>query len=304
MNLWFLRQSSLSALLVVLAVSVTAYAQEPTPTSTSTGQAPTTTTTTSGQPPTGATTQTAADGQPAPTTTTTQSPIRRTSEAYWAPIAGLERDTHGTTYMFVGPQYLHPLRDNLAVVATANLNYLRYEFAEGDGETRVGGPGVGTNVGLRFGGENWFQVGAGVGIKRRTERFFSRDERMLVENSDVRAGLNLASSVWVNPTDRTNVHGMVNYAAEDDYIWSRLGVKRQVSNFSWTGPFANFLGAEVMAQGNDDIRSLQLGGFLELAHVKSSASVMLRGGWKQSSFEFGDDKTGPYFAVGYYQRLR
>jgi hypothetical protein len=246
--------------------------------------------------------QPAESTTPPPSQTTTQANVET---SFWEPIGGVEVDTHGTGYMFFGPTYQRQLRDNLRMFARVNGNYLMYEFEELGGMTKVRSPGVSSMAGLRFGGANWFQVGAGLGAKRRTEKFFvGTGGNPLAEDTDWQLGLDLAADAYLNPTSRTNVHAMVNYGTADNYLWSRLAAKRQISNYSWSGPFAHFVGAEIMGQGNDDIRSIQVGGLLEFLHVKSSASIGLRAGWKQSTFDFGPDKTGPYFGVGYYQRIR
>ena len=54
---------------------------------------------------------------------------------------------------------------------------------------------------------------------------------------------------------------------------------------------------------HDDIKTLMLGALVEFVHAPSSTAIMLRGGFKRSTFEVGDDRTGPYFGVNFYRRL-
>jgi hypothetical protein len=110
--------------------------------------------------------------------------------------------------------------------------------------------------------------------------------------------------MYVSPTSHNNVHGIVNYNTSDSYSWGRLGFKEQITNHTWEGPNTAFLGVEGIAQGNHDIRSRQLGGFFEITHVPAKVSFVFKAGYKRSTFNVGPDKTGPYFSVGFYQRLK
>ncbi len=81
-------------------------------------------------------------------------------------------------------------------------------------------------------------------------------------------------------------------------------MKRQLNNVTWQGPNTTFLGVEGIGQGNKDIKSVQMGGFIEVVHVPTNVSVAFKAGYKRSTFPFGPDKTGPYFAVTFYERLK
>jgi hypothetical protein len=230
----------------------------------------------------------------------TTAPVR---PAYWASIGGFEGDTHGTGYGFFGPSYVRPISDNMAITGSVYGNYLYYEYDRGDGETRVRSPGASAKVGLRFGEHNTFGFNAGPSFKhqRRTDTFF--DGRR-VSNTKLRLGLSFGADMYANPTSHNNVQGLITHNTEDQYTWGRIGFKEQLTNRNWSGTFAHFLGAEFIGQGNEDIRSQQVGGFVEFIHVPSTISVMLRTGYKMSSFDVGPDKKGPYFAVGFYQRMK
>ena len=84
-----------------------------------------------------------------------------------------------------------------------------------------------------------------------------------------------------------------------------LAFKEQVSNRSWSGNLAHYVGVEAIGQGNDDIHGTQIGAFWETAFVPSHVSVMVRGGWKRSTYpNGGPDQSGPWFAIGFWHRLR
>jgi hypothetical protein len=235
-----------------------------------------------------------AEAQPMPPSRPTQ----------WSSIGGFEVDSNDTGYGFVGPQYIRPLRQNLAFVGSANFNYLFYEFDTPEGHTNVRSPGVNVMGGLQFGEKNWLLLQAGPSFKRRQVERLDAFDNTIASDKNTDVGLNLGASVWFDPTSHNNVFGMLNYNTVDRYTWGRLAFKEQIGNRSWQGPITPYVGVEFVGQGSEDIRSQQYGGFVELTHVPSSVSVMLRAGYKRSSFDFGPDKTGPWFAIGFYHRVR
>lgn len=234
----------------------------------------------------------------------TGEPQNQVAPAYWSSIAGFEGDSHKTGYGFFGPQYTHPFRPKMAWVGGINGNYLFYDFDNGHGTTHVTEPGINTQVGLRFGRSSWFQVQAGPSFKRKHTEFRDASNAPMGSDSATQVGMSFGSSVYANPTSHNNIHGMVDYSTTDKYVWSRLGYKEQISNHNWHGKFTHYLGVEYIDQGNKDIHSQQVGGFIEFLHVPSSVSIMLRTGYKRSTFQLGPDKTGPWFAVSFYERLK
>jgi len=232
-----------------------------------------------------------------------QDALQPASDSTWEVIGGLEFDTDGMMYGFVGPQWTRPINDDVKLTARAYFNWLQYEFDELGGTTKVSGPGISTQVGLKFGDRNTFKVGAGPSFKWRGETFTAANGTETELDTDMEVGFSVGGDAYLNPTERDNVHALVNYETVDDYLWSRLGYKHQITNFDWQSTWAHFIGAEAIWQGNDDIRTLMLGGLVEFVHAKSSTAVMLRGGFKRSTFDTADDRTGPYFGINFYRKL-
>jgi outer membrane protein assembly factor BamA len=220
--------------------------------------------------------------------------------AFWELISGYEADTEGSGYGFFGPSYVRPIRPGLSWTARAFGNYLSYQFSDLDGATHVKSPGVSTAAGLQFGDRQFFRLLAGPELKwRRTEITGPAAST----RTDTQLGANFGSEVYANPTSHNNIQGLVNYNTTDRYSWGRLGFKEQVNNHAWQGANTAFVGIEGIAQGNHDIRSKQVGGFFELTHVPAKVSMVFKAGFKQSTFEVGPAKTGPYFSVGFYRRM-
>ena len=246
--------------------------------------------------------QPAAEAPPAVQAQSTQAPPSMQAP-WWELIGGYEFDTHATGYAFFGPSYVHPITPTVAWTANLFPNFLYYEFDAPNGTTKVRSPGVGSMVGLRFGEKNFFKVGAGPQVKwRRTE--FQPRSGPSTDVSETRVGANVGAEAYVNPSPRNNVHAQLNYSTTDKYTWGRVGVKRQVNNLTWQRPNTTFVGVEGIGQGNEDIKSVQFGGFVEVVHVPTNVAMAFKAGYKRSTFPAGPDKTGPYFAVTFYQRLK
>jgi hypothetical protein len=224
-------------------------------------------------------------------------------EPYWDFNAGYEGDSNDMSYGFLGPGFNRPINDRLSLVGRLNLSHLRYEFENGlGGRTEVTAPGISPAIGLRYGRRNWVRFTTGV-VVRREERTFNDAFGPVRTEEDTRVGLSLGADAWWNVNRRANVHAMLHYGAASSYIWSRLAAKHQVSNFDWRGPITLYLGAEGVAQGNDDIRSYQIGPLAELNFAGSDLSLTVRGGYKRSTFEIGESDSGPYFGVGLWKRF-
>jgi hypothetical protein len=223
---------------------------------------------------------------------------------YWEIIGGFEGDTHHTGYGFFGPQYNHPIKDNLAITARVFGSYLYYSFDNNlGGETKVHSPGFAPAIGLRFGRGTTFKVAVGYSGKSQHREIFDGAGRLTSDTTTWKSGLSLGGDVYWNLTKRDNVHALASFNTSDDYLWSRAGYKHQMSNHDWRSSTTFYLGGEVIAQGNDDIRSNSVGALAEVLFVPSRFSVMFRGGYKRSTFPRGDDKSGPYYGVGIYKRF-
>lgn len=247
--------------------------------------------------------QTAATASPAPVTAPVSAPPQAAAPApSWALIAGYERDSHGSSYGFAGPAYVKPVRPGLAWTARVFGSYLTYEFSDLSGTTAVRSPGASGSLGLQFGERNTFTVTAGPSVAWRTATVTPLTGAD-IETSETRWGVNVGAEAYLNPTSHSNVQALVNYNTTDKYLWSRAAFKQQISNLNGSGTSALSLGVEGIAQGNDDIRSLQGGGLLEIAHTPSSFSLTFRAGYKRSTFEVGPSRSGPYFGVGLYKRF-
>ena len=227
-------------------------------------------------------------------------------DPYWALIGSYEQDTHGSGSGLLGPQYVRPFGDDKAWFAYVFGTYLHYEFDnEFGGTTEVDSPGVSPGVGMMWfrGGTQW-SLNAGLGYKDR-ERVVTNGQGVVVgtggEDDGGQIDVQLGGQVYADLTSRQNLQGIVSYGTADQYLWTRLGYKVRMT--SDERPVGLALGVEAIGQGNDDITSYQGGGLVELQFNRHDSSVMLRGGYKRSTFESGSEQDGPYFGVNLYNRF-
>jgi cellulose biosynthesis protein BcsS len=227
-----------------------------------------------------------------------------TAPPFWEFIGGYEGDTHNAGYGFLGPQYNHPLSDDLAVTARIFATHLHYKFTNNlGGETTVHSPGISPAIGLRFGHHTTFKVSVGYAGKNEHREITDRAGRIVSDETKWKSGLNLGGELYWNLDKRDNIHALANFSTVDDYVWARAGYKRQVSNYDWKGGTTLYLGFEGITQGNKDIRSNSVGALAEILFVPAHFSVMVRGGYKHSTFKVGDSQNGPYYGVGIYKRF-
>ena len=227
-----------------------------------------------------------------------------TPRSWWEPMGGFDFDTNSSGYGWVGPQYQYKVRDNVGIVARAGLNYLYYEFDDALGRTRVSGPGFNAAAGVRVGGSNWFQVTAGPSWVERNRSLKVSDGDDIDQGGGWESGMQYGGDVFFNPTRRSNVMGQAMYSTSDNFHWLRGMGKQQITNYGWTNTFTHYVGGEVVGMGNQDFDAVQVGGLLEFLHVKSSASIALRAGFKRQTTPLGAPESGPYFGIGYWQSLK
>jgi hypothetical protein len=223
---------------------------------------------------------------------------------FWELVGGYEGDSHESGYGFLGPTYNRPLSDKLAITGRVFGTFLHYRFDNGGGgETTVHSPGIGPAIGLVFGHGTTFKATVGYSGKNEHREATDGAGRIVSDDTHWIGGVSLGGELYWNLGRRDNVQALANYSSSDDYLWSRAGYKRQVSNGDWKGHTTWYVGGEVITQGNADIWSNSIGALAELLLVPSHVSVMFRAGYKHSSFDIGAPESGPYFGVGIYNRF-
>ncbi|MBI1954897.1 MAG: cellulose biosynthesis protein BcsS [Acidobacteria bacterium] len=210
-------------------------------------------------------------------------------------VGGWEGDaTRG--YAFGMPVFSIGLTERNFLVLRGSGSHLYYTLPEVGGETEVSSPGANAGLAYRLRTPQ-VTFTLGPGYEMRWTR------RRLADSSQVREterGFNLQGDIFFQATPLTNLNAIVSYGEANEYLWSRAGIKRQVTNTEFQGPASLIFGMEGTAQGNDDIRVYQAGGLFEVAFPRARASLQFRGGYSQEQFPNGQINRRPYYGAGLY----
>lgn len=201
-------------------------------------------------------------------------------------------------YSFISP--VLTLRDTpaRALLLRASASYLYYALPEAGGETDVTSPGVALGVAYRKKlrrGSITFGPGYEVRDTQRTRGAFTESER--------EQGFTFQGDIFYQPAPLDTWFAIGSYGQANQYVWSRGGYKRQVTNRTFQGPRALGIGVELTAQGNEDLRALQGGGFLDLSFLRSATSLQFRAGYSDTEYDTGETTSEPYFGIGFYRRF-
>jgi hypothetical protein len=219
-------------------------------------------------------------------------------------FGGWERDSQNQGFGFVSLGSVFVLNDRTAVLGRVMGSYLYYNFDSANGTTEVTSPGITLLSGGRFSREGMTAIllgGAELRRNRNVENFTSglSSTHRETEFGGVAQGMVdtvLFSQTWLNL--------FINYGGANQYTFSRLAIKRQITNFSYAAPYTFFVGLEGIGQGNQDIIGAQGGGFLEVFFSPTRLSILFKGGYKHSWFPDAPEKDGTYLGVNFYTRLR
>jgi hypothetical protein len=213
-------------------------------------------------------------------------------------IAGWE-GASGRGYAFLSPVLGVQLSQRHALVIRGAASYLYYEFPEAAGITDVTSPGAAAGLAYRLRGRRaTATIGPGFELRRTTRQPSAGTRSRATER-----GLTAQGDIFFQPTPLTTLSLIASYGHANRYIWTRLGLKRQVTNPRFTEPAALGLGLEVTGQGNRDVRSYQAGAVFALDLVRASASLQLRGGYARLSYADASKESRAYFGAGFYQAL-
>jgi hypothetical protein len=215
-------------------------------------------------------------------------------------FGGWEGDTHAQGYGYAAGSMLLRTSDAFSVPVRATGSYLYYSFRDLPGEVRVRAPGVGITAGPRASG-GWGTATLLLGGELRWER------RSVAGNpfgaSVARAGFLAQAEAELVWGKRMRPSILVSYAGSAEYVYSRVALRRQLSNLTWQGPTVWFAGVEAIAQGNSDTNALQGGGLVEINLVRAKLSISVRAGYKESDRSDPDPRRGGYAAGGLYHRF-
>lgn len=216
--------------------------------------------------------------------------------AFGADVVGGWEGSSGRGYTFVQPSVTLHTVDQLSWILRGSLSYLYYDFPDAGGTmTQVRSPGASIGIAMRYAAPG-FTVTVGPGYEaRQTRRLAAGSETTVQER-----GLTLDGNVFAQVAPRTMVSLLASYGAANKYHWARAGVKQQISGFG-ADVTAWHVGGEATVQGNQDVKSRQLGGVIEAAFARGAGSLQLRAGYSHRTNPDGSNKSEPYLGIGAYR---
>lgn len=200
-------------------------------------------------------------------------------------------------YGFLMPVVIVDLEPRRALVVSGSLNHLRYPVPGPGGVTEVESPGADFSLGYRWRKPRLTATfGPGFSSKRTTRRAPNG-----VESRETESGLTAQGTLFVDATPLTNLNLIASYSDANEYLWSRAGAKRRLTNRDSSRPRSLLLGVELTLQGNDEVESRSLGGLLEIAFHRARGSLQLRTGYSDVELADGSTRSEPYLGVGFYK---
>jgi hypothetical protein len=213
-------------------------------------------------------------------------------------VAGWE-GSPSSGYTFASPIFSFPNEGKHKLVIRPTISYLYYDSREAGGTTKVRSPGFSLQVGYRRQTERLsLTIAPGIEV-RRDRRTLATGEK--VEKTQV--GAVIGMDAFYQATRLTNLNFIASYGAANRYLFTRAGVKQQVTNKDFSKPVSLLVGAEVTAQGNRDIKQYGVGGLFEVAFPKKPVSLQFRTGYNRKVFADSTSESKPYFGAGIYYRF-
>jgi hypothetical protein len=212
-------------------------------------------------------------------------------------------------YGFVSPSYSFDLNPHPAGVVNATNysfllrgsgSYLYYTTPQTGGVTDVTSPGVSFGGALRLQTRRLtLTFGPSYEVRWTQDKLSAGQVTHTLEH-----GIMAQGDAYFQATPLTNLNGIISYEDANQYVWSRVGIKRQVTNAHFTAPRALSVGGEFTVQGNNQIRVYEGGGLFEIAFLRAHASLQFRSGYSREEYPDDSVKTVPYFGAGLYFDFR
>ena len=211
-------------------------------------------------------------------------------------VAGWE-GSPSSGYGFVMPVFSIPRQGTSSFVIRPSGSYLYYNFREAGGFTVVTSPGAALGVAYRLRTKK-ATLTIGPGYESRWEHRKQADG----SKSDVNhRGLVGQGDLYYSATSFTAFTLNGSYQESNHYVWSRAGLKHQITNKSFERGSALALGAELTAQGNRDVHQLQAGALFEVGLPHAHGSLQFHSGYARLQFADASREARPYFGVGVYK---
>ncbi len=208
----------------------------------------------------------------------------------------------GNGYGFLEPIFSFPgSGTGSAFVIRPTVSYLYYDtYDAAGGLTQVSSPGESLGIAYRLRTPR-VTLTLGPGFEVRQER---RDLADGTRQTDTLRGATFSGDVYFQATSLTSCSLVGSYEDANHYVWSRAGIKRQITNTDFRAANAISLGLELTEQGNRDVRRDQAGAVLGWEFLRAHASLQFHAGVSQSRYPTAPSATQGYVGVGFYRSFQ
>jgi hypothetical protein len=209
-------------------------------------------------------------------------------------FAGGEIDNHGQSFSYLGVDVTQSLNKTIAVSGRIVPSFLTYKYYSGDNEIKANSPGVSAVAGIKF---FWGETMLGIfgGGEFRDTTLSPDDPAASVRGSTTAGVIQGEFYSWL--PSRTNLNLFVSYSGTSNFSYERGGIKQQITNLDFKGPYNINVGLEQFYGRNSDFHGEGIGIVVELFYIPQKFSVALRGGFKHDS-TFG---AGAYGGLDLYK---
>lgn len=204
---------------------------------------------------------------------------RPASAASYGVASGTEMDTDSSGYSYLGLFVANPIGKNISITGKLWLDYLRYSFDQDGGRDYTSAPGIQPAIGISKSFSSGFSGAFSIGWESRNNVVRPAEDRPKVSVKGVTNSVVFQAELDKWMQNNSNANFMISYSTDSEFIWSRLRLKKGVSY----GHVPIRLGIDLIGMGNSDYKAFEAGPLVEFYWPKQNASVILRGGYKNST---------------------
>ena len=192
-----------------------------------------------------------------------------------------------------------PLSQTSAIMIRPATSYLYYDVRQIGLLTKVSAPAVSLGIGYRYSDTHvTFDISPAVQVLWERRKLIGG---MTTETRRVGAGI--ASGLSYQVTPLTSLNLLAGYDTSNKYFTSRAGIKQRVTDLNLQKPWWLQVGAEIIAQGNNDARQVSGGGLAEIAFDQGKSALQLRAGYSWFTYPDHSKLERPYLGAGLYHRF-
>jgi len=197
-------------------------------------------------------------------------------------LMGGEADTKSQSYLYTGIVIEVPATQNISYMGRVWFDHLTYKFEKDKDTIKAKAPAFQPALGLKFFGSGWSSTfWAGWEHRNTTIKPFRED----VDVRGVSDSLVVQVELDRWTASKTNLGLIASYSTANKYIWARGRVKQELSSYPFGRDMPLRIGIDIVGLGNKDYSAFQIGPLFEIFNIARNASVLIKGGYKNSSVD-------------------